>query len=117
MPDRHDGRWPWRRARGRSGAVGLIVGAENEHDRQRGEWAAQQFQDFYSRTVVGAVGSTWDPPRQGRWLQLIVAPSFEPELVLTATETDGCCRVVANTVGLCVCSYLSYFDAPDRWSA
>lgn len=93
-----------------------MVGAKDEDDRRAGEWAAQQFAGFYHRAVVAAVGATWNPPPQGRWLQLIVAPPFEPEIVLTATETDGGCRVVANTVGCCVCRFLPYFDA-DRWSA
>jgi hypothetical protein len=83
---------------------------------ERSSRSIEVFLDDYHRFVVEAVGAEWEPLAGGRWVQLIVLPSFDPEIVFTAVEVDGTCRVVANTAQTNLWYQTAYSRDPDRGS-
>ncbi len=82
-----------------------------ELDRQ-----LEQFEHDVCRYVVDAVGAVWDPPPHRRWLQLVVLPSFEHEVVVTVTEADEGAVVSARTAQCSVWLFMSHSNR-DSWSS
>jgi hypothetical protein len=53
--------------------------------------------EYTTERVVQGVGAHWEAPEAGDWLQLILRPSFDPEIVITAHRTAQGTEAVAHT--------------------
>ena len=65
-----------------------------------------------ARRVVEVVGANWPPPDEGKWLQLVVMPSFGADLVVTVTDDGSRCRLLTHTAQCNVHAWEGYSNGP-----
>ncbi|MBI4933959.1 MAG: hypothetical protein HY828_08780 [Actinobacteria bacterium] len=68
-----------------------------------------------ARRSVEGVGAQWLPPRVGRWLQIVLMPSFHAELVITAVDDGSSCRLQAQTAQCNLAMWDLSTEHPGHW--
>jgi hypothetical protein len=91
----------------------MTDGIERGHDE-----AAASLDEYLAadaRRSVEGVAAQWLPPVFGRWLQIVLMPSFHADVVITAIDDGSGCRLLAQTAQCNLAIWNWYTEHPDEW--
>ena len=86
----------------------------DEHAFDDANWL-HDFGTACARRTVDGVGAWWLPPPVGRWLQIVMMPSFHADVVITAIDDGTTRRLVAQTAQCNLSNWDEYSKHPDLW--
>jgi hypothetical protein len=74
-----------------------------------------EFHTAHARRSVDGVGARWTPPAVGRWLQIVMMPSFHADVVITVMDDGSSCRLLAQTAQCNLSIWDGYTKHQGQW--